>query len=92
MNDLKPGIKTTEFWVTIFAGVAMLLVSFGLVTNAEISEIAEVISDNAEAVTPLIIELVGQATALVVAIAGVVKMVISYTRSRTDAKAGSMTG
>lgn len=73
--DNKPGIKTTEFWLTLAAQVVPLLVIFGVISQAEAHTLAETI---------------GQLIVAVAATGAAVAPVWKYIDSRTKVKTGGV--
>lgn len=71
MTDIKPGWKTTEFWLTILASGIAFLVATGVISP-----------DNSEAITAQGTEIVNSAYALIAA----VLPIVGYTASRSYAK------
>jgi hypothetical protein len=51
--NVKPGVKTTEFWLTIINTVAMVLVSTGLLSPNEVDEWQELATPLVLAVIPI---------------------------------------
>lgn len=55
---MKPGWKTTEFWLTLLAQVLPILVITGLLTAEEIETLNQAIVEVSKAVSALLIALV----------------------------------
>jgi len=68
---MKPGFKTSEFWLTVLAGVFGVVVLFGALTGSE--------ADSIVAAVELLIKSV---TGLVVALAPL----IAYIKGRAEVK------
>ncbi len=68
---MKPGYKTTEFWLTVIAAFGGVFVAFGFVDQSDVDNVIKSIG-----------ALVGAAVALFVA----VKPIIEYIKSRTAIK------
>lgn len=73
--DSKPGIKTSEFWLTLAAQVVPLLVIFGVISQAEAHTLAEA---------------VGQLIVAVAATGAAAAPVWKYIDSRTKVKTGGV--
>ena len=54
MNDLKPGIKSSEFYATLAVMIVALLVIFGVVDPAEEQELAAALTDLLAALAALV--------------------------------------
>lgn len=68
----KPGIKTTEFWLTLIAQVASLAVALGFITpdiSSQVGDIAAKLAGVVVAVTTLISYIKGRSTVKAAAIA-----------------------
>ena len=57
---MKPGIKTTEFWLTLLNAVFMLLVGFGVVGEVEAGELKDLAGPFVGAVLPIIVYVWGR--------------------------------
>ncbi len=71
--EVKPGVKTSEFWIALVSSLVGLGALFGLFSQAE-----------AESLVSVLEKLVGAAAALAVAILPVVE----YIKGRAKVKAG----
>lgn len=69
--DIKPGYKTTEFWISLAANVVALLVIMGIVTPESQADLVEATSRIVEGVFAVITS---------------VTAIIAYIRSRTKVK------
>lgn len=57
MNNPKPGWKTTEFWLTIIAGIVAAAVAGGYLTSGEAQQITDATAQVFAAVTELVTAL-----------------------------------
>lgn len=77
---VKPGIKTTEFWVTAVTNVALAVVAIlaarGLITNEEADLWVQLVNAVLVALVPVAMALVTSA----------------YSKSRAEVKTGSTNG
>lgn len=73
MNEIKPGVKTSELWVSVGTALVMMLVALGIITQAEADSL---------------VETVMQFGAAAVALIGAVAPIVAYIQSRTKVKAG----
>ena len=71
---MKPGYKTSEFYVTIFTALGSIAVAFGVLSQAEASELAAA---------------VGQVAAAVIALIGAVLPVVAYVKGRASVKSSA---
>jgi len=76
-NRMKPGYKTTEFWLAAFSYIGGLLVLLGVVNQAEADQIFAAAA-----------QMVQAAAALIIAIAPL----LTYIRSRAELKRGQEQG
>lgn len=53
MND-KPGIKTSEFWLTLANTILMVLVAVGTITQNDANEISDLVAPLIGAVLPIV--------------------------------------
>lgn len=51
--DIKPGYKTTEFWMTIANAVFMVLVAVGVLTQEDAQELETLVAGLIAAIVPL---------------------------------------
>lgn len=72
MNDVKPGWKTTEFWITLLGQVLALLVALGVVQTSDAGLLGNALSNSITAIATLL------ANALIV---------VNYVRGRAHLKA-----
>jgi len=42
-HDIKPGYKTTEFWITLLTSLTSIALSFGYLTSEQATEITKII-------------------------------------------------
>lgn len=61
MNEVKPGLKTTEFWLTILNAVFMALVGFGAIGEVEANEFKDLAAPLVAAVLPIVVYVWGRA-------------------------------
>jgi hypothetical protein len=54
MDNVKPGIKTTEFWMTLINTLLMVGVAFGLVNQSEAESLASLIAPLVAAIIPIV--------------------------------------
>ena len=59
--EVKPGLKTTEFWLTIVNAVFMVLVGFGVIGEVEATEIKDLAAPFVAAVLPIVVYVWGRA-------------------------------
>ena len=69
---MKPGYKTSEFYVTIFAALGSLAVAFGVLQQAEADSL---------------VSAIGQVASAIIVLVGAVAPVIAYIKSRAEIKA-----
>jgi len=74
---VKPGITTSELWVTIATAVGMVLVAFNLAEQAMV--------DN-------LIDAIGKSVTAMVALISAVYTVVQYIKSRTAVKTWNSIG
>jgi len=58
MNDVKPGYRTTEFWVTVAVLAATILAGLGVISPSE----AETLKGKAREIADLAVKLIGALT------------------------------
>jgi len=58
MTDLKPGYKTTEFWLTVAVQVLPLLVIFNVLSQPEAETLAQSIEQATQAIAALVAAIV----------------------------------
>lgn len=75
--DVKPGIKTTEFWLTLTAQLIPLLVIFGVLNSDEASDLSEAVAQ--------LITAIG-------AVVASAAPIVAYIQSRTRVKSGQESG
>lgn len=51
---MKPGIKTTEFWMTLVTTILMVLAAFGIVGQEEATEIKDLAGPLVASVLPVV--------------------------------------
>ena len=68
---MKPGWKTSEFYVTIITALSSIAVAFGVLSQAEATELAAA---------------VGQVVAAVIGLVGAVLPVVAYVKGRSAVK------
>ncbi len=69
---MKPGWKTSEFWVSVFTALGSLAVAFGLLSQGEAGDLSTA---------------VGQLVSAVIVLVGAVAPIIAYIKSRAEVKA-----
>jgi hypothetical protein len=74
---MKPGFFTSEFFVTIATALGSIAVAFGVVTQAESSEL---------------VSAIGAVVSAVIIFIGAVQPVIAYIKARTELKAAEVNG
>ena len=68
---MKPGYKTSEFYVTIFAALGSLAVAFGVLAQAEADSLSTAI---------------GQLASAIIVLVGAVQPVVAYIKGRAEVK------
>lgn len=85
MNETKPGVKTTEFWLTavlaLVGPLVTILVGSGVIEAGDAAQVTETVDGSARA----IVEAVTVVITNVVSLASVRK----YVQARTDVKNGA---
>lgn len=71
---MKPGYKTTEFWLTVFAQVSGLVVLFGVLDSKQADTLVEAVTRLIEAVAGLLVA---------------VAPLVTYIKERSNLKAWS---
>ena len=65
MNPSKPGIKTSEFWITatinIFGAIIAILAAYGLIRSEEQALWMQLVQSLAVAIVPIVIAVVNYA-------------------------------
>ena len=57
MNELKPGYKTTEFWLTVAIQILPMLVIFNVLSQPEADTLSQSIQQAVQAIAALITAL-----------------------------------
>jgi len=71
---MKPGYKTTEFYVAVVSGLGMIAIAFGILSKADLDNLTQALTG-----------VVGAVGALLIAI----KPIVAYIESRADVKASA---
>ena len=71
---MKPGYKTSEFYVTIFAALGSLAVAFGVLAQAEADSLSTAI---------------GQLASAIIVLVGAVQPVVAYIKGRAEVKSAA---
>ena len=71
---MKPGYKTSEFYVTIFAALGSLAVAFGVLAQAEADRLSTAI---------------GQLASAIIVLVGAVQPIVAYVKGRAEVKAAN---
>ena len=58
---MKPGIKTSEFWLVIANTVLMVLVAFGIFEQADVDKLNALLAPFIGALVPLVVYIIGRA-------------------------------
>ena len=82
--NTKPGVKTTEFWVTallaLVGPIVTILVGAGVVQPADAEEVTDTVTSNAQAIKDSTLLLTSNLTSLFA--------VRKYVGARTEVKTG----
>ena len=71
---MKPGYKTSEFYVTIFAALGSLAVAFGVLAQGEADSL---------------VSAIGQVASAVIVFVGAVQPIVAYVKGRAEVKASA---
>lgn len=55
MSEVKPGWKTTEFWLTVGFQMLPLMVIFGILSQGEVDTLAQAVTEAVKAITALVV-------------------------------------
>lgn len=55
MNDIKPGVRSTEFWTTLISTAVTFAVALGLISSTDASNLADPIAKVIGAVAVIVV-------------------------------------